>query len=160
MKPIRQSRSTKSRLAFYTRLERRRRRRPSPATPGYFLPTRIGNILRAAERRPLDKYGLDTAAATTLWALLFTTFTPFTWLALPAGLAVAALTVTWVILARAHTFGELIEPAYDTHRTALSTQLRWPPPETPAEEKAAGQALTAYLWRGSDHTTPTFTPPP
>ncbi|EIV92688.1 hypothetical protein [Frankia sp. QA3] len=179
---------TSRQLAVYTRLERRRRRHPSPATPGYFLPTPIGNILRAAERRPTDKYGLDTvicwprlwpalpdtlrtdllaartaldtATTTALWALLFTAFAPFTLLAIPTGLAVAALTVTWVIPARAQTFGELIETAYDQHRTTLYTQLRWPLPARPADEKAAGQQLTAYLWRGSDNAIPTFTPPP
>jgi hypothetical protein len=178
---------TSRQLATYTRLEQRRRRRPSPATPGYYLPTRTGNILRAAERRPADKYGLDTiicwprlwpalpdthrtdllaartsldtAATTTLWALLFSAFTPYTPLAIPLGLAIATLTVTLVIPSRAQAFGDLIEAAYDTHRTTLYTQLRWPLPSTPADEKAAGQALTAYLWRGSDHTTPTFTQP-
>lgn len=179
---------TSRQLAVYTRIEQRRRRRPSPATPGYYLPTPIGNILRAAERRPVDKYGLDTvicwprlwpalsdnlrqdlrcartaldsATITTLWALLFCAFAPFTLLAVPCGLTVAALTVTWIIPARAQTFGDLIETAYDQHRITLYAQLRWPLPTTPAQEKAAGQALTAYLWRGSDHTTPTFTPPP
>ncbi len=68
--------------------------------------TPIGNILRAAERRPADKYGLDTitvwphlwlllpednrqelraartsldtAVAAATWGLLFCVFTPFT----------------------------------------------------------------------------------
>ena len=62
-------------LAVYARLERRRRRRPS--SPGYFLPTPIGNILRAAERRPFDKYGLD---AIVVW--------PRLWPALPETTAV------------------------------------------------------------------------
>ncbi|OHV29152.1 MULTISPECIES: hypothetical protein [Pseudofrankia] len=178
---------TVDQLAAYTRLERRRRRRPSPATPGYFLPTPIGNILRAAERRPLDKYGLDTvicwprlwpalpdnvradlqaartaldtAATTTLWGLLFCAFAPLTLLAIPIGLAVAALTITLVIPARAGIFGDLIEAAYDTHRTTLYTQLRWPPPTNPHQEHEHGRKLTTYLWRGSDDTTPTFTPP-
>ncbi|AEH08788.1 hypothetical protein FsymDg_1304 [Candidatus Protofrankia datiscae] len=169
-------------LAAYTRLERRRRRRP--AAPGYFLPTPIGNILRAAERRPLDKYGLDTiilwpalpettradllaarasldaAVTTAVWGLLFCAFTPLTWLALPVGLAVAVGSVTLVVPARAQTFGDLVEAAYDQHRVLLYTQLRWPPPADPATERAEGARLTAYLWRGSDDTHPTFTPPP
>ncbi|WP_322770158.1 hypothetical protein [Frankia sp. Cr1] len=172
-------------LAGYTRLERRRRRRPAAA--GYFLPTPIGNILRAAERRPVDKYGLDTvimwprlwpalpettradllaaraaldsAVTSALWGLLFCGFTPWTWLALPAGLAVAVATVTLVVPARAQVFGDLIEAAYDQHRTVLYTQLRWPLPTNPADEREHGRRLTAYLWRGSDETTPTFTPP-
>jgi hypothetical protein len=173
-------------LATYTRLERRRRRHPAAA--GYFLPTPIGNILRAAERRPIDKYGLDTiilwprlwpalpdttrtdliaartaldqAVTTALWGLLSCAFTPWTWLALPIGLAIAAGTVVFVVPARAQVFGDLIEAAYDQHRTALYTQLRWPPPTNPADERTQGRLLTEYLWRGSDDTTPTFTPPP
>ena len=173
-------------LATYTRLERRRRRRPSAA--GYFLPTPIGNILRAAERRPIDKYGLDTVA---LW--------PRLWLVLPdttrarncSPPAPASTTPSpprsggccsapsppsppwpspsaspsppWPspssCPARAQVFGDLIEAAYDLHRTALYRQLRWPLPANPEQEHACGQQLTSYLWRGSDDTTPTFTPP-
>ena len=163
---------------------------PPPAPTrraGYFLPTPIGNILRAAERRPADKYGLDTvtlwprlwlllpdatrqellAARTSLdnavtaaiWGLLFCAFTPFTPLAIPIGLAVTTVAVTIVLPARAQVFGDLIEAAYDLHRTALYRQLRWPLPANPAQEHLQGQQLTAYLWRGSDDTTPTFTPP-
>jgi len=172
----------------YTRLEHRRRRRPSPAAPGYFLPTPIGNILRAAERRPIDKYGLDTvilwprlwpalpettrhdllaartaldsAAAAAVWGLLFCGFAPLTPLVIPIGLTVTAVAVVIAIPDRAQVFGDLIEAAYDQHRTVLYTQLRWPLPTNPSQEHEYGQKLTAYLWRGSDATTPTFTPPP
>ncbi|WP_261568389.1 hypothetical protein [Frankia gtarii] len=171
-------------LTRYNRLERRRRRRP--AATGHFLPTPIGNILRAAERRPIDKYGLDTvilwprlwpalpdavrrdllaargaldaAVTTAIWGLLFCAFAPVTLLAVPAGLAVATVAIVLAIPGRAQIFGDLIEAAYDQHRTVLYAQLRWPLPANPAEERAAGQALTAYLWRGSDANTPTFTP--
>ncbi|MGH3195968.1 MAG: hypothetical protein ACRDOH_26320 [Streptosporangiaceae bacterium] len=176
---------TADQLANYARLERHRRRHP--AAPGYFLPTPIGNILRAAERRPADKYGLDTvtvwphlwlllpettrqelrvvrtsldtAVAAATWGLLFCVFTPFTPLVVPIGLAVATVAVTIVLPARAQAFGDLIEAAYDLYRTGLYQQLRWPLPANPAEEHAYGQQLTAYLRRGSDTTTPTFTPP-
>jgi hypothetical protein len=176
---------TADQLASYVRLERRRRRYPAAA--GYFMPTPIGNILRAAERRPADKYGLDTvtvwphlwlllpettrqelraarasldtAVATAIWGLLSCVFTPFTPLAVPIGLAVATAAVTIVIPARAQAFGDLIEAAYDLHRTSLYEQLRWPLPANPGEEHARGRQLTAYLRRGSDTTTPTFTTP-
>jgi hypothetical protein len=176
---------TVDQVATYTRLERRRRRRP--AAPAYFLPTPIGNILRAAERRPADKYGLDTVAlwprlwlllpdatrqellaarasldntvTAAIWGLLFCAFTPFTALAIPIGLAVTSVAVTVVLPARAQVFGDLIEAAYDLHRSTLYRQLRWPLPANPAREHLQGQQLTAYLWRGSDETTPTFTPP-
>ena len=86
-------------------------------------------------------------------------FTPFTLLAVPIGLAVAIVAVTVVLPARAQAFGDLIEAAYDLHRTGLYQQLRWPLPANPGEEHACGRQLTAYLRRGSDTTTPTFTPP-
>lgn len=174
---------TRERLAQYARLERRRRRRPTASA--YFMPTPIGNILRAAERRPVDKYGLDTVAlwprlwlllpdltrqelmaarasldnATTvmIWGLLFCAYAPLTLLAIPAGLAVATAALTVVMPSRAQTFGDLVEAAYDLHRTALYQQLRWPLPETPAQERSQGQQLTAYLWRGSDQEVPAFT---
>src|SRR5262245_7698236 len=64
---------------------------------------------------------LDTAT-TALSALLYCAFTPYTWLALPIGLGIAAVTITFVIPARAQVFGELLEAAFDTHRSALYTQ--------------------------------------
>ena len=172
-------------LAVYTRLERRRRRRPS--SPGYFMPTPIGNILRAAERRPFDKYGLDAvvlwprvwpllpdtlrsdllaarasldrAAIAGVWGVLFCAFAPLTLWAIPIGLVVAATAVVIVIPDRAQVFGDLVEVAYDQYRTTLYTQLRWPLPANPKEERAEGHRLTSYLWRGSDDTSPTFIPP-
>ena len=172
-------------LAVYARLERRRRRRPS--SPGYFLPTPIGNILRAAERRPFDKYGLDAvvvwprlwpalpqtlrsdllAARTSLdraaiagvWGVLFCAFAPLTFWAIPIGLGVAAAAVAVVVPGRAQVFGELMEAAYDQYRTALYTQLRWPLPANPHQERAEGHRLTSYLWRGSDDMSPAFIPP-
>jgi hypothetical protein len=172
-------------FAAYARLERRRRRRPASAR--YFLPTPIGNILRAAERRPVDKYGLDTiavwpylwlvlpattrdelraarasldaAVAAALWGVLFCVFTPFAWIVIPVGLAVAVTAISIVVPSRAQVFGELIEAAYDLHRTALYEQLRWPLPANPGEEREAGTELTRYLRRGSDKTSPMFSVP-
>jgi len=172
-------------LAVYTRLERRRRRRPS--SPGYFLPTPIGNILRAAERRPSDKYGLDAvvlwprlwpvlpgtlrsdllaarasldrAAIVGVWGVLFCAFAPLTFWAIPIGLAIAATAVVAVIPGRAQTFGELMEAAYDQYRTTLYAQLRWPLPANPHQERVEGHRLTSYLWRGSDDMSPAFIQP-
>jgi len=162
-------------LAAYARLERRRRRRPASAA--YFMPTPIGNILRAAERRPVDKYGLDTVAVwphlwlllpeatraelraaraavdtavvTAIWGILFCAFTPFTWLAVPIGLAIAAIAVTRVTPVRAQAFGELIEAAYDLHRTAIYHPLRWAPARQPPrgtpQRRATDHVPTARL---------------
>lgn len=170
-------------FAVYARLERRRRRRPAAAV--YFLPTPIGNILRAAERRPIDKYGLDTiiiwpqlwlllpettrselraarasldaAVTAAIWGILFCAFAPFAWVVIPLGLAVAIIAVVVVAPARAQAFGELIEAAYDLHRTAVYRQLRWPLPASPEQEHQVGSQLTSYLWRGSDRAEPAFT---
>jgi hypothetical protein len=171
-------------LIIYARLERRRRCRPS--SPGYFLPTPIGNILRAAERRPCDKYGLDAvvlwprlwpalpenlrsdllAARTNLdraviagvWGVLFCAFVPFTFWVVPVGLGVAAIAVIAILPGRARAFGELMETAFDQYRTALYTQLRWPLPANPHQERAEGRRLTSYLLRGSDDLQPAFIP--
>lgn len=173
-------------LADYARLERRRLRRPT--TPDHYLPTKIGNILRAAERRPANKYGLDavalwprlwlllpdatrreliaarasldSAVAAALWGLLFCAFTPWTPLVIPIGLIIAAAAMTLWVPTHAALFADLIEATYDLHRTVLYQQLRWPLPVNPKEEQAEGTRLTAYLWRGSDSDTPIFTPAP
>ena len=110
-------------LAEIYRLEVALHRYPDP--PGPFQPTRTGNLLRSAEGRPGAKYGLDAvtvwpqlwlvlpastkdeitsartaldnSVAATLWGILFCAFTPWTILALPAGLLVAVVAaVAWV----------------------------------------------------------------
>jgi hypothetical protein len=54
--------ATAEQLTVFARLDSRRRRRPSD--PNRLLPTQIGSILRAAETRPADRYGLD---AVVVW---------------------------------------------------------------------------------------------
>ncbi|MDN3024995.1 hypothetical protein [Streptomyces sp. S.PB5] len=177
--------ATADELARFSRLDQRRRRRP--AAPDRCLPTRLGNILRAAESRPADKYGLDAVAlwprlwlvlpdttrrellaargaldrtvAVAVWGLLFGAFTVWDPLALPVGLTVSLIAVTLWAPPRAELFADLLEAAYDLHRVALYQQLRWPLPANPAQEAAYGRQLSAYLWRGSDAPHPTFTPP-
>jgi hypothetical protein len=174
---------TAGQLLELSRLERRRRHRPN--AHNRFLPTRIGNALRAAETWPEDKYGLHTVAvwprlwlvlpesardelvaaraaldgavAAAIWGLLFCGFAIWSLWAIPVGLAVAGATLAWWLPARAETYGDLVESAFDIHRVALYEALRWPLPENPAEERAAGERLTSYLWRGSDDSQPTFT---
>jgi hypothetical protein len=170
-------------LAEFARLDDERRRRPSAANR--YMPTRIGNILRAAETRPRDKYGLDViavwpqlwlvlpdttrteltnarielnaAAASAIWGLLFCAFAVLTLLAVPVGLVVALATIRFWVPARAKRYGDLVEAAYDLHRFDLYEQLRWPLPTNPREERRQGERLTRYLWRGSDAPEPTFT---
>ena len=167
-------------LADFARLDMALRRRP--ASPNRHMPTRIGNILKAAETWPDDKYGLDavviwprlwlvlpetareelaaarsaldSSVATSIWGLLFCAFAPWTLLAIPVGAGVAVVaTIGWVPR-RAAAFGDLVEAAYDLYRPALYKQLRWPLPTAPQHERASGEALTSYLWRGSRDGSP------
>jgi hypothetical protein len=177
---------TAEQLAELAALERRLHQRPS--SPGRLLPTRTGNILRTAETRPADKYGLeavivwprlwlvlpdatrqelsaarsslDASVAAVVWAMLFIGFTPLAWWALPVAVAVAVAAVLWWVPARAEVFADLVEAAYDLHRIALYRQLRWPLPTNPHLERRSGEQVTKYLWRGLDDTTPEFTAPP
>ena len=167
----------------YVRVDRYLRQTPSVRERR--MPTRLGDVLRAAESWPGDKYGLDAVkcwarlwlvlpettrkeliearasldVATTawLWGLLFTVWTFWAWWAMPAGLAVAAAAYNLWILSSAEVYGELFESAFDLHRSALYAALHWPSPQNPAEERQTGAALTQYLWRGSDKPEPEFT---
>ena len=178
--------ATADQLAAFARLDQRRRRRPNAANR--YQPTRIGNILRAAETWPSDKYGLDAVAvwprlwlllpeatrqelqaartaidstiAAAIWGLLFCIFAIWTPVAVPIGLFVAAAAIGFWAPIRAGIFGDLVEAAFDLHRTALYLQLRWPLPTNPKQEHSQGEQLTRYLWRGSDDPDPSFTPPP
>jgi hypothetical protein len=155
---------------------------------GRLLPTRLGNILRAAEDHCAAKYGLDAIICwprlwlllpeTTktelsqarqhlngtvriwVWGMLFLIWAPLfrVWWPLPLGLGTAWLAHRWLIQA-ARVYGDLIEAAFDLYRLQLYQAVRWPLPSTPAEERVLGQALTDYLWHGSDQGSPTFTTP-
>lgn len=174
----------------YTAADRSLRRFPSdpdPTDPNRLMPTRLGNILRAAESRPVDKYGLDavrcwprlwlvlpeavkeevnaaravldSAATVWLFGLLFIVWSVWAWWAALVGVAACVGAYVWM-LGSAEMFGVLVESAFDLHRSALYRALRWPLPENPAAEHATGEALTAYLWWGSVEQTPSFTTNP
>jgi hypothetical protein len=179
------SQPTAAQLAELARLERRRRHRP--VLDSELLPTRVGNILRAAETRPRHRYGLDVvliwprlwlvlpdttrkelasarasldaSVAAAIWGTAFVAFTPFTNWAL-VGLVVTLAAVLWWVPARAEVFADLIEATVELYRIALYRQLRWPLPKNPATEPERGEALTEYLERGSFNPYPVFTPAP
>jgi hypothetical protein len=170
-------------LAAYARLDRALRRLPSPRNR--LMPTRIGNVLRAAETLPASKYGLEAVAvwpslwlvlpeatrqelaaararldgsvAAVIWGVCFCVFAVWTALAVPAGLLFAFAAVRFWVPARAESYGDLVEAAYDVHRGALYATLRWPLPASPHQERALGERLSEYLWRGSDDRSPRFT---
>lgn len=158
----------------YTRLQSDIRGYPSQ--PSLLMPTRVGNLLRAGERWPAAKYGLDAvicwprlwlvlpeavqkslAAArnrladanrTWIWSLLFLVWTVWTvWAAL---ISIALLIFAYMaMIEAAQTFAVLIEAAFDVHRGALYKALRWPLPGNASAEPEAGEQITMYLWQGS-----------
>jgi hypothetical protein len=175
--------ATAGQRAESARADRWLRRIPSPD----YLPTRVGNTLRAAESRPTAKYGLnapaiwphmwlllpeatrtelsqaraslDTAVAACLWGLAFVAFTPWAWWAAPVGVGVSAAAYLFWVPARAEVYADLVEATFDLHRTVLYTQLRWPLPANPADERSLGQQISTYLLRGLSGTSPAFTQP-
>lgn len=155
-----------------------------PSARDRLMPTRLGNLLRAAESRPSDKYGLDaivcwprlwlllpdnakqdlqtaradlnTAARLWLWGMLFILWVFFGvwWPPLVGGL-VAWFAYGWMLSA-AEVYGNLLESAFDLHRMALYDALHFSRPTNPSEERQLGQMVTQYLWRGSDRPHPPF----
>jgi hypothetical protein len=175
---------TQEQSAQYVRLDRTLRQ--FPRQDHDFLPTRLGNILRAAERRPYDRYGLDAIicwprlwlllpepakkelqeARATLnngvrvfaWSILFLVWTIWAWWAIPCGLLSALFAYCW-ILDSATVYGDLIESVFDLYRISLYQSLRFPVPANTADERAIGLQVTEYLLRGSLPQSITFIPP-
>jgi hypothetical protein len=168
------------------RLQYRVRHRP--LLDDEMLPTRIGNIMRAAETLPNHRYGLDTvvawpclwlvlpktardeiagartaldaSVAAAIWGVAFMTFSWWAWWAAPLGLAISVAAVALWVPDRAGAFADLLLGAYALYRTELYRQLRWPLPRNPAEEQVSGPELTQYLVFGSDDASPCFTTAP
>ena len=168
--------------AEWVRLDRRLRR--IPESVDRCMPTRLGNLLRASEARAADKYGLeasvcwprlflrlakdqrrqlaasrarlDLGAQSWFWSALFLAWAPLApWPAVGVSLGGVLLAYLYTLHV-AETFGDLVEATFDLHRWKLYEALRWPLPKHPADERAAGREITAYLYRGSDRPQPTF----
>jgi hypothetical protein len=150
----------------------------SPADDGLAMPTRFGDVLRAAERRPIDKYGLDSvvcwpalwlvmpADARTeiaqargrvdaglrmwLWGALFIVWTPWTLWAIPIALFVPLLAYYGSMLGAAKLFGALVGTTFDLYRMQLYDALRLPRPASPADEPRRGVQVTNLLRGGLD----------
>jgi len=162
--------------------------RGSPIGDVLGMPTRLGDVLRAAEQRPYEKYGLDTvvcwyrlwmllpadvkqeisevrlqldrAARTWLWGLLFVVWTPWLWwVAVPVGLLVAFLTYNVGILSSARLFGDLTDTAFDLYRMELYDALGLPRPASPAQERASGLRLSRMLWHGGADSSIAYVAP-
>jgi len=170
--------------AEYARLDAQLAR--YPVDPRHLMPTRLGNILRAAEEYPLVRYGLTTgicwprlwlaipkeardtlsqarqrlngAARLFVWGLLFAVWTVWAWWAVPAALVVA-VAAYWGMLHAAGVYGDLVRSAFDLYRFALYEQVRWPLPDEPQREDVAGRQLSEYLFRGTGSRYVTFSHP-
>jgi len=143
------------------------------------MPTRLGNILRSAERRPIDKYGLDAVVCWTplwlvlpeqtktelvqarstldnatrmwLWGALFAVWTPWSWWAVPIAVLVPTLAYQVGMIGAAALFGDLVVAAFDLHRMSLYDSLHLPRPTSPTEERrVSGPQATNAVWGGLD----------
>lgn len=151
--------------------------RGSPPEEALGMPTRLGDVLRAAERRPFDKYGLDAvvcwyrlwmllpdgakteisqarleldrAVRAWLWGALFLVWAPWLWwIAVPVGVLVPLVAYNVGMLNAAALFGDLTESAFDLYRMQLYDAMQLPRPTSPADERACGVRLSRIIWRG------------
>jgi hypothetical protein len=151
--------------------------RSSPRDDRFAMPTRLGDVLRAAELRPADKYGLDSvvcwyrlwvllpteirteiaetrleldrAVRIFLWGALFIVWAPWLWwVAVPIAVVVPLLAYSFSMLSAAALFGDLSETAFDLHRMELYDALHLPRPSSAADEREHGKQLTGILWHG------------
>jgi hypothetical protein len=151
----------------------------SPRLDAMGMPTRLGDVLRAAERRPAEKYGLDAvvcwyalwllipadtkaeivqarsaldnAARVWLWGALFIVWTPWIWWAAPIAVVVPLFAYYVGIVPAAVVFGDLMMSAFDLHRFRLYDGLHLPRPASPGSERRTdGPRLTNSLWGGVD----------
>lgn len=145
-----------------------------PPDEADMLPTRVGNIIRAGERRPYIWYGLDPvivwpqlwlvlpeqpridltysrgqldrSVAACTWAVLSCALAAlWPWAALTGVLAAAAIWYWW-LPAAAWRYATLISAIFDTHRFLLYNALHYPLPTDPRTEPESGRALTQALW--------------
>lgn len=174
--PVRDGTATAAEERQYVQADLALTRLPTRAT--WMLPTRLGNILKAAETRPRDKYGLDpiklwpvtwlvlpesvrgelstararldSATSGLIWCLLGVFLALIAWWVAPLALlgALAAYRI-WVIPAGSN-YADLFEAAYDAHRFDLYSALRIAPPADASAEFTSGNALTSFVWRGGD----------
>ena len=177
--------ATSAQVQQVARAEAVRRRIPSDRV--LVQPTGLGNLLRAAESRSWERYGLDAvvtwpslwlvlpdsaraelaearsrvdrAVVGLVWCLLVAVWAVWTVWAVPAAALAAAAALQWWVRPAVSSFGDLVEAAFHTHRFALYAALRLPPPSNAGEEQGRGRTVTEYLRRGSDDTKLTFTHP-
>ncbi|HEY9664549.1 MAG TPA: hypothetical protein V6C65_39415 [Allocoleopsis sp.] len=148
----------------------------TPDREEWYMPTKLGNILRTAETHPINKYGLDpvivwtrlwlllpedvkqtvaearlnlnASAVTWLWCLLLSLWWwQFIWMPL-VGVGAAVLIYYYWIIPAGVEYGDIIESVFDLYRRNLYEQLQLRRPLDPEQEREVGEALTDYLWTG------------
>lgn len=141
------------------------------------MPTKLGNVLRVAECKPSEKYGLDavvcwsrlwlllpdtakkdlkstrdelnSAVRLWLWSVLFTIWFFFgAWWAVPIGIISACFAYYCWAIPAARSYGALVEAVFDLYRHLLYQSLRWNLPSEPSVERRVGNELTLYLLQG------------
>lgn len=148
------------------------------------LPTQMGLRLRAAEARPLLRYGLDgvvcwpalwlvlpeqarrdvaaawgdlsETARLVFWALLGAVWSAWAWWVLPAALGLAWAGYRLATEA-ADAFATQVETAFAVYRFALYDAFGLHRPTTAEQERQQGQRLTAHLWYGDPLPVPPAT---
>ncbi len=157
-----------------------------PTRRNRFLPTRIGNILRAAEEYPQVRYGLamsvcwprlwlvlpekareevneargqlDAAAQGFLWSILFLSWVQAAWWALI--LSALGMCIAYQEMKRAAAlYGDLLRASFDLYRFELYAQVHLKPPKWADGEEVDGSKLTEYLFRGQAAAGTPFTRP-
>jgi hypothetical protein len=149
-----------------------------PEDENSIQPTRLGNILTAAESYPQRRYGLaaalmwprlwfvlspddrteltkarsalDNAIGGVIWSVLFAVWGYFVWWAFIAAL-LGAIGSYRRALSAAASFGELLKAAFDTNQQELFKRLNWPPPQVGDAESGTG--LSVWLRRGTIRKT-------
>lgn len=139
------------------------------------MPTRLGNILRAAEEYSLHRYGLDinviwpriwlllpeqtqkeliftrqqisAQTEVLLWGSLIMIWAIWAWWPIFIGLAAIMFSYRNLIEI-ARTYGDLLRATFDLYHMQLYEALHWQLPSTPHEEAAIGNAMTRYLRKG------------
>ncbi len=149
------------------------------------LPTRLGNILRAAEEYPYINYGLEISIVfprlrlvlpesfqkelmdsrqqlnqrmqLIAWGLLFFEWSVCSWHAIPIAVSVVLITYPR-LLTSAVSYGDLLRSAFDLYRFDLYDALHWSQPDSPATEYEHGLEFTEYLLRHLASSNIRFTP--
>jgi len=140
------------------------------------MPTHMGNLLRAAELYPMERYGLNVMiwwprlwlvipvesrqeitevrnrlnsdASIMILGCFLVIWTYWAWWSLTLSLVIICIAYRRMC-DTASLYADLIRSVFDLYRFRLYEAMKWPLPENPAQEKAYGEKLTRYLFRGT-----------